>query len=626
MGIAHHGFFGEGSRVPLGASRAATRKQVASRLAAAGLSAGLVRALAMGDRSGLSRETRQAFRRLGLAHLIAISGLHIGFIAGLAGWLGLLAVLRLCPPARTIRVFEVSLVFASCAAAFYAWWTDAGVSVERAALLFGLYAVLRLVWRRIPASSALAWVALGLLMHDPAALFDVGAQLSFTACAALMAGGVWRNDSPSLTPMGETRWRVTVQGIRSLCRTSLVVSIATAPLLIQHGFALSPLSPFVNILAIPFTGFVALPCSLLVAGLSGIDAVPDSWLRALSLPASAMEEAAIGLAVGIPQWPAGEGLGWPLLVLLLGLAFAALRQGRWGPTMVIWLVVSGAGASPVLFESPMASLPRVIFFDVGQGDAALIQGREAVILVDTGPGPATGEGGATLLRGLRAAKVRRIDLLVLTHGDLDHRAGLIRVLESIEVVELWLPGTGSSDPVLRKAAGEARARGTRVSWQVAADRRDAQPVRRGDLELEVLWPLATGSMFKTSRNAESLVLRVGVDERSFLFTADIGEPVEDALLQRGSRVDADVLKVGHHGSGGSSSRAFLARVSPELAILSAPCTASRGLPNGQAIERIRRSGAKIWWTGRDGAVIVAPLSRGRFSVQGSGRVRDCSPR
>jgi competence protein ComEC len=284
----------------------------------------------------------------------------------------------------------------------------------------------------------------------------------------------------------------------------------------------------------------------------------------------------------------------------------------------------------------------VIFFDVGQGDAALIQGRRAVVLVDTGPGRPGGVGGASLVRGLRAAGVKRIDLMVLTHGDLDHRGGLVRVFETFEVGQLWLPDATAyardeghnqarahieaHDEALSQAAAMARRHGTDVVWQAAG--RSGRTRRRlaDEVDLEVLWPVKGGPAVGSSRNENSLVLRVVLDERAFLFVADIGSDVERQLIRRPGILAADVLKVAHHGSRGSSSAEFLRRVSAEVAVLSAPCDPTRGLPNGQAIERIQESGARLAWTGRDGALIVTGRPGASVSIMGWGRPRKCSAR
>ena len=626
------------------AAREVWRRRVAAHFEGTGQSVALVRALALGDRSGLSRELRNAFRRLGLSHLLAISGLHIGFIAAFAGWIFLRSLLLLWPRARRLGVFDWTLTLAAAAMATYAWLTQAGVSVERASLLFGLYAACRLTLRRITPVEALAWVALVILFKDPSALFDLGAQLSFTACLSLVGAGFWQSDlevgrrgsrsleatqsscsrGPSYVPDDEgPALRRMLHILRSTLKASLAVSVGTAPLLAQHGLPIVLLAPLFNVAAIPWTGLVVLPTSLLAV--ATIDIAPRPIQKLLIMPAQILEDAATKTASLLPG-PFGQDLiPMPIFVMLVAIAFHAIRNNRWRRAILIWGVVSWAGASPISLAPSMGPLPRVVFFDVGQGDAAVFQGREAVLLVDTGPGLPTGEGGANLVRGLRAVGVDRIDVVVLTHADLDHRGGLVRVFEMFPVEELWLPETEERDDALLAMAAFAEGFGTRVLWQ-AATPADREPWLRGDLEIDVLWPTRQGRVGRSSRNQTSMVLRVMLERRVYLMAADIDLEVERELMIHSARLEADVLKIAHHGSRNSSGAEFLARVSPSIAVLSAPCDAARGLPNALALSRIRQAGAALWWTGRDGAVILNAEEKTTIGVQSWGAPRACSPR
>jgi competence protein ComEC len=216
---------------------------------------------------------------------------------------------------------------------------------------------------------------------------------------------------------------------------------------------------------------------------------------------------------------------------------------------------------------------------------------------------------------LRALGVARLDLLVASHGDLDHRGGLVAVLQALPVGALWLPAGAAREPDFGALRATASRRGVAVR-EVAA----GHPVRRlGDLAVEVLWPppVARG----LTRNDRSLVLRVAVGGRRILLPGDLEAPGEAALLARGADLSADVLKLPHHGSETSSGRAFLEAVSPLLAIASAPCRGRWGMPHPEVRTRVRAAGAALWWTGRDGAVRVALAPR--LHALGTGEARRC---
>ncbi|HIF93064.1 MAG TPA: DNA internalization-related competence protein ComEC/Rec2 [Myxococcales bacterium] len=629
--ISRRSFSGFDSSVSIGAKREQWRRHVAENFDRNEQAGGLVRALALGDRAGISMELRSAFRRLGLSHLLAISGLHVGFIAGFAGWIFLRVMLIVYPGSRKLSVFSLSLMLAGIAVGAYAWTTQAGVSVERASLLFGLYAVFRLTLRRIKPVEALAWVALAILFVEPSALFDLGAQLSFTACLALVGAGFWQSDAgvprPDLQSLASPHEKNFVSGlwdtVRSTLRASLAISVATAPLLAQFGLPLVPLAPLFNVVAIPWTGLVVLPTSLMAV--ATLDIASPAIHRLLFWPAMMMQDAVLKAANVLPDAPTNPVLSMPFLLVLIAISFRAIQRKCWRMAMLLWGAACWAGASPLVFTQSMGPLPRVIFFDVGQGDATLFQGREAVMLIDTGPGLPNGGGGASLIRALRAAGVDRIDVLALTHADLDHRGGLLRVLETIPVEELWLPDRPVREEMLDSIARIADRLGTKVIWQEAAPMQQAS-LTRGDLEIDVLWPVREQLSLQASRNQASLVLRVELGGQSYLMAADIGHDVERKLVEAGVQLDADVLKVAHHGSRRSSDAEFLARVSPSIAVLSAPCYASRGLPTKSVLSRLRQAEAVIGWTGRDGAVLIGRNEEGALAVSSWGPLRACLPR
>ena len=605
----------------LSLARTQWSRRVGARLEKEGRAGALVGALVLGDRSRLERETREAFRRLGLAHLLAVSGLHVGLVASLAGWLFLRSSSGLARRVRRTQLFDWALGAACGAAVLYAWITGAGISVERAVLLFGLFAVCRLCLRSMTPAVALAWVGAGILLMDPAALFDVGAQLSFGACIALIVGGFWNSgvmSNPAATRERDFIGRI-LHAASETFRASLVISLATAPVLVQHDIPLAIFAPAVNVVAIPCLGFLVLPTSLLAVLLA--EHLPALGFSFLMLPARSFEACVVRAAMLIPE-PFEQGwlpLPLPLLVIATGVSVFWIRRGQWERALVVWVGISLAGSTPGLLPPMPPDRPQVVFFEVGQGDASLVQGRDAVLVIDTGSGPSDGSGGGQLVRGLRAMGVDSIDVLAVTHADLDHRAGSSRVLAAFPVEELWLPRSAIEDAPLVALSDEALKLGTQVLWLAT----DARRTQRGDLEIDVLWPPPSVSSKVASRNESSLVLRVLVDETAYLFTADIGVAVEKELIVSRRPLRASVLKVAHHGSRRSSSAAFLDAVSAKIAVVSAPCDPTRGLPNRSTLERLRLSGASLWWTGRDGAVIVSRDGLGQTSAKGWGRPRRC---
>ena len=231
----------------------------------------------------------------------------------------------------------------------------------------------------------------------------------------------------------------------------------------------------------------------------------------------------------------------------------------------------------------------------------LVEGRSAALLIDAGPSHPGGDAGrSVVLPALVRLGVRRLDVVLASHGDRDHRGGLPSVLRSMRVGELWLPYGGSEDPAFAEVIGAARDRGVRVVELGAGSARRT----RGDVVVTPLWPPVARPGGARSDNARSLVVRVDLAGRSILLTGDLEREGERALLDRGAPLAADVLKLGHHGSRTSSHEAFLREVSPAWVVVSAPHRGRMGFPHPTVLERIRALGLGLAWTGRDGAVLI----------------------
>jgi competence protein ComEC len=290
---------------------------------------------------------------------------------------------------------------------------------------------------------------------------------------------------------------------------------------------------------------------------------------------------------------------WPWLCTSLALALVTARVKR-----TRWKVLSVGLSCAVLSGAPVPSIapqpPRIAFLDVGQGDAILIQGREATVLVDAGNSFFTGGsmGEFAVLPALRAMKVSQLDLLVASHADQDHQGGLAAVLRGVRVGALWLPYGGMNDPAfaaLRKTAHEEK---------VPMEERGAGGMTEtmGDLRIETLWPPRQNSTH--TRNNRSLVLRVELAGLTLLLPGDLERDGERELLRSGRSLKADWLKLGHHGSQTSSTPAFLRAVDAEHALVSVPCSGRFDMPHASVVQRLTDEGIQMWWTGRDGAVLV----------------------
>jgi competence protein ComEC len=600
------------SRSPTAALRR-WRRALGERMAAGGEGGPLLAALALGDRRFVREGTRDAFRRLGVSHLLAVSGLHLG---GVAGALFLVArrALRARPrwvAGRDVR--RASAVLAASGSLAYALLAGWGIPVRRA-WIFVLVLTALFVVRRTPRRGVLlAAAGLVIVLTDPAAVFDLGAQLSFAATAALLLAVPMASRAGVGAAPGLLRAAVGSALAASL-RVSSTAIVATAPVLAAHGLSSTPVGLAANVLAVPLATLLLLPLAAVgaVAAACGEIGPLEAVLELCAALAGGVVRGAESVASALP--PVQVGLpAVPVAVALAGVGAGLALRARSTPARVsICLAVClGLAGAPARREGP--DPPRVVAFAVGQGDAVLVQGRGATMLVDAGwasPGvPGLDLGRSVIAPGLRALGVQRIDLLVASHGDADHRGGLEAVLEAFEVAELWLPAV--PDDRFARLESRAAQAGVRVRRRAAGD----PAWQQGDVRVETLWPPVGSGRFVG--NDASLVLRASVAGRRVLLTGDVGAAAERALLRAPEALQAEILKVGHHGSSGSSTDAFLEAVGFELALVSAPCSVHRTLPAPDALARLARAGGSTWWTGRDGAVVVDWESPTRTPVTGT---------
>ena len=445
-----------------------------------------------------------------------------------------------------------------------------------------------------------------ILAFDPGALFDAGAQLSFAAAGAIAFSAV----DPRARAPSSVSARIGAS-LRATLRASASAIAVTAPLAAWHLGSVAPFGLAVNVAAVPWTGVVLLPVSLLAAASAWLDG--DAFARIAILAAHLAQATTASLAAVADQLPTvpdyrRPGTPWLLAAAVPGLATlrAASTRARvaGAATVAVWLAL----APPQSVEPPA---PRVVWLEVGQGSAAVVQGRDATLLVDAGRAwPSGNSGDRTILPALGALGVDALDVLAISHADLDHRGGARSILARLEVGELWLPYGGHEDPAFRAIVAAARVRGVPIVERGA----DSPDVRRGDLSIQTPWPprRATGGGREArSDNDRSLVVRVEVAGRRVLLPGDIEAGAEADLVGRGVDLSADALALPHHGSRSSSSRAFLEAVGAAIVVASAPCRGRFPMPSPIVVRRAAATGAALWWTGRDGAVVLDLSERGQ---------------
>ncbi len=557
----------------------------------------LLSALAMGERAGLRPERQDQMAVLGLSHLLAVSGLHLAWVAGLGFGLGRWMSGGLVRLAGRGNPRSWACVGAWLLASGYALWAGGGVPVQRAWFLVTALIVGASSRRVTQPLDALALAAACILWLDPAAVFSPGAQLSFAATAGL----IWAPAGP------EASWR-----LARPIRWTATALLATTPIAAFHFGQTPPFGLATNLIAVPWVGFVLLPVALVVTPLASLaEAEPGirwaSELAAFSL--ARVNDAAELLPVIATAHPPAVAL---VAAAVIGLGGLRSRQTLTRCTLlgVMSVVLQLA---PARDSGPR--LPRWVALDVGQGDAFLLQTGDANILID-GAAAAEGRfdrGRQIVVPALAALGVSKLDLVIVTHADSDHRGGIPAVLRRFPVDRIWLPAGSREDPAFSKVRETAARQGTAIEERSA----EPQPLRVGSASLEVLWP-PTGYKAPT-RNAGSLVVRVEVAGHRLLFPGDLPRAQEAELLKRPTDLRADLMAVGHHGSRTSSSGRWLTAIDPSWAVVSAPLDSPFGVPHDEVVRGLAERGIPMAWTGRDGALaaeLVPPFRRWHFTRTG----------
>lgn len=581
-------------------SLANRRRLAIARLNSFGRGGALLAALGLGDASALPERDRRAWAVLGIAHILSVSGLHLALAA--AGAYALVAgALRRCAGLAARRdTRRIALAVALAAAALYAALAGGATPALRSLVMLAALAAAFAARRAVAPASSLALAALIVLALDPAALFAPGAQLSFAATAALVLGH---------TTDAERRRAGLRRTLAALLATAARASLATAALAALHFGASPPLAGVANVIAVPVTGFFAMPVAFASCSLA---LLPRSEPLASLLPAASavaewLLDAVLALAAyaphTLPQPPSRLALA-----LWAALTAVALRSQRLARVVVAAFVAQAALAwlpPPALSPAP----PRIVFLDVGHGDAVLVEADGFAGLIDAGTATPDGfdAGARVVAPALAALGVRRLDFVAVSHADLDHRGGVPAVLAAFPVGELWLPRGARGDAAFAPLLAEARARGVAVRERGAGD----PPLARGALRVTPLWPPRAGAAL--SDNDRSLVLRVDAPRFAALLLGDLEAAGEAALLASGAHMRADLVKLAHHGSGSSSSAALLDAVEPRLAVASAPLHGRFAWPDADVLGRLAARRTPLAWTGRDGALVV-PLA-GRACVR-----------
>jgi competence protein ComEC len=553
--------------------------------------AGLMNALVFGYREKIETQTLEAYQKLGLTHLLAVSGFNVGIISL---FLYVLFV-------RAGIVKELAYVLIVIILPVYIVLTGGESSIVRAGIM-GIVVLCFIIFRKkLNPAVLLSSVCIAMLLWNPMTAFDLGFQLSFLMTFVLITSiSIFHSKS----------------NFQLLILTSFMCSLFSFPIILFHFFEFSLWSLPFNMVYIPFVSLVLFPVSLFMFFL--ILFIPSA-ISLLKHPVQFLFESSAS-ALEVSQGLNGTILlGRPSMWLFLLYFIAILylfyqweRNDRlplknFIPILFVILLQAG-----IPYLDPTA---KVSFINVGQGDSILIElpFRKAVYLIDTGgsilfekeeweePDEEFNVTKEAVLPFLKGKGIRSIDGLILSHGDMDHAGGAVFLINHFPVETIYLP----KNDKLSELEAEIIESGEKLGINITPLSKGME-WSFGNSHFLVLHP----SQKNSSSNNRSVVLWAKFYHTSFLFTGDIEKEAEDDIINNFMSLKIDVLKVAHHGSNTSTKDQFLQLTKPEYAILSSGRNNIYGHPAKDVISRLNDYKIRLYRTDQHGDIMFEVRKRG----------------
>jgi competence protein ComEC len=567
----------------------------------AGKDAPVFEAIVLGEKTDLDPEIRMRYQLAGIVHILAISGLHISILG-----MGLYKLIK-----RVGFGIWPAGIFSLAVMLQYGMMTGGSVSTLRAVTMFLIAMGARITGRIYDMPSAVSVTAMMILAESPAYLLDSGFLLSFGCVLGICVA------SERICALAGAKRK----GTKVFCE-SVALWLVTLPVMLKFFGEASLAGLVLNLAVLPSVGVVL--AGGVAAMILGFVSIPTG--RVMIFPARVLlflYERLCELA-GRSRWCTwigGEPEIWQITiyyailvaVLLIGQYIKESDQTkisrkqhilRISGIVLLILSILTLGKQSFRYSFKNQTL-QITCLDVGQGDGILIRTPDNKhYLIDGGSSSQSELGRYCLLPALKSMGISCLDGIFISHTDKDHLSGVQELLEymekgltTIRAAYLVLPGWTEPPEAWTDLASAAQKAGIKTVTGNAGN-----IIRSGAAAFEILWPESTAR--GKDVNEEAMVMELTYGDFRMLFTGDIGADTEKKLLSAGCLNDIDCLKVGHHGSGYSSSEEFLKKVKPELSIISCSSTNTYGHPSPETVKRLKDCGSQIEYTMKNGAIIL----------------------
>ncbi|HHY83762.1 MAG TPA: DNA internalization-related competence protein ComEC/Rec2 [Clostridiales bacterium] len=589
-------FIRSGSKLSPERILASVRDRASSVLeqAVGGSEGNFLKAVILGQRWLIEPETEDDFTRTGLAHILAVSGLHVGYLVMLLSLIQ--SMLKLRKGAAMLLQAAVLL--------FYCFLTGASPSATRAVVMALIYLAGKALGRKSDIINNAGTAAFLILLFRPMDIFELSFQLSFLAVCSI---GLFAEPIQNVL-------RFMPKKVASLIAAGLSAQLGTLPLTIYYFNLISPVSILANLVVLPVLGivtaggFLLIPLGMALPVTAVYAAIPIRLLSSLILLVTEFAADLPNAYIRV----ASPSVFTLVIAFLLIWMISRERPGfiRRPSIACIALIVLFLAVQLVADLTAPREL-KLVFLDVGQGDCCFIQTPDRKnILIDGGGQAGVDTGEKVLLPFLLKNGISALDLVIMSHGHDDHISGLQPVLKQLRTKAFMEYPPLEKTPAYQELIHTVREKGIRV---ISAAR--GQTYRVGnETWLHVLYPddSSAHALYQGNENNLSLVLLLECGDASVLFTGDIEKGVEYYLTGRMKRT-ASVLKVPHHGSSTSSTEAFLDAVSPQAAIIQSGINLF-GHPHPQTLDRLKERNIEVYRNDLQGAVTLK-FRDGKWYIQ-----------
>jgi competence protein ComEC len=537
----------------------------------------IIRALTIGDRSMLSTAQWEVLRATGTSHLVAISGLHVSLVAGLMFWLTQVVWVRCGYLVEHYPARKVAAVTAVIAALLYALLAGFGIPARRALIMVTIVMLSVVSDQGISFSRTIALAAIIILLLDPLAVLSPGWWLSFWAVTTIAYCITGRHGPRGL--------------VQKWLYMHIVLAMSMVPLLLVFFQQASVIAPLANTIAVPYVGMIIVPIALTGTLLFSLSETAGEWVLQTAADLMSLVWPWLSGLAGLEQalWHPHQPVTWTLIPAFAGLGILFMPRGIPGRWLALLLLLPLVTVEP---RRPEWGEARVTLLDVGQGLSAVVQTRQHMLVYDAGPrfSDTFDTGQAVVVPFLRHSGVRKLDMLVVSHGDNDHIGGVASLL-----------GDYPADRLLTSVTEKIPGTGAEHCW------RDQRWLWDG-VSFTVLHPARDSRL---QGNDASCIVRIeSAGGHSLLLTGDIEARAEQVLLQSPQQqLSAAVLVAPHHGSDTSSTPAFIKAVYPDAVLFPSGYRNRFGFPKPPVVDRYADIHAEMYETGLSGALAVT-LSSG----------------